>query len=111
MKTPLFASILRDHLKIRIERANQLASVLTEETLRCMQYELEEQKKFFLQREKDLQASYDALKNESLNDMIKRLAAEVVEKEVRQNLSIEQNMDPYSNSTTLILKWKGDEIV
>lgn len=111
MKTPMFAFLLREHLKISIDRANKLASVLTEETLRCMTYELEEQKNFFLQREKDLQARYDALKNESLNDMIKRIAAEVVDKEVRQNLEIEPNPDPYSNSTTPILKWKGDEIV
>lgn len=107
----MFAFLLREHLKISIDRANKLASVLTEETLRCMQLELEEQKKFFLEREKDLQARYDALKNESLNDMIKRLAAEVVEKEVRQNLTIEPNSDPYSHSTTPVLKWKGDEIV
>lgn len=111
MKTPLFAFLLREHLKISIDRANKLASVLTEETLRCMQYELEEQKKVFLQREKDLQARYESLKNESFNDMIKRLAAEVVDKEVKQNLSIEPNSDPFSDSTTPILKWKGDEIV
>ena len=110
MKTPMFASILREHLNISIVRANKLASVLTEETLRCMQYELDEQKTLFIQREKDLQASYDALKNESLTDMIKRLAAEVVEKEIKQNLSIEPNLDPYSDSITPILKWKEEEI-
>ena len=107
----MFAFLLREHLKISIDRANKLAAVLTEETLRCMQYELEEQKEFFLQREKDLQARYDALKNESLNDMIRRIAAEVVDEEVKQNLSIQPNEDPYSDSTTPILKWKGDEIV
>ena len=111
MKTPMFAFLLREHLKISIDRANKLASVLREETLRCMQYELDEQKSFFLQREKDLQARYDALKNESLNDMIKRIAAEVVEKEVKQNLSIEPNPDPYSHSTTPVLEWKGEEIL
>jgi hypothetical protein len=111
MKTPMFAFLLREHLKISIDRANKLASVLKEETLRCMQYELDEQKKFFLQREKDFQARYDALKNESLNDMIKRIAAEVVEKEVKQNLSIEPNPDPYSHSTTPVLEWKGEEIL
>jgi ferric iron reductase protein FhuF len=110
MKTPMFAFLLREHLKISIDRANKLASVLTEETLRCMQYELEEQRNVYLQREKDLQARYDALKNESLNDMIKRIAAEVVEKEVKQNLSIEPNPDPYSHSTTPVLEWKGEEI-
>lgn len=111
MKTPMFAFLLREHLKISIDRANKLASVLTEETLRCMTYELEEQKKYFLEREKDLQARYDALKNESLNDMIKRIAAEVVNEEVKQNLTIEPNSDPYSHSTTPILKWKGNELV
>ena len=110
MKTPAFAFLLREHLKISIDRANKLASVLTEETLRCMQYELEEQKNFFLEREKELQARYDALKNESLNDMIKRIAAEVVSEEVKQNLSIEPNPDPYSDSTAPVLKWKGDEL-
>ena len=110
MKTPCFASLLREHLNISIDRANKLASVLTEETLRCMQYELEEQKEFFLQREKDLQARYDALKNESLTDMIKRIAAEVVDKEIKQNLSIESNQDPYSDSTTPVLDWKGEKI-
>ena len=107
----MFAFLLREHLKISIDRANKLASVLTEETLRCMQYELEEQKKVYLQREKELQARYDALKNESLTDMIKRIATEVVGEEVKQNLSIQPNPDPYSNSTAPILKWKEDEIV
>lgn len=111
MKTPMFAFLLREHLKISIDRANKLASVLTEETLRCMQYELEEQRNVYLKREKDLQARYDALKNESLNDMIKRIAAEVVDKEIKQNLSIEPNPDPYSHSTTPVLEWKGEEIV
>ena len=111
MKTPMFASLLREHLKISVERADKLASVLTEETLRCMQYELEEQKKVYLQREKELTARYDALKNESLNDMIKRIAAEVVNVEVKQNLTIQPNQDPYSHSNTPVLKWKGEEIV
>ena len=111
MKTPMFAFLLREHVKISIDRANKLASVLTEETLRCMQLELEEQKKFFLEREKALKEEIEKLKNESLNDMIKRLAAEVVDKEVKQNLTIEPNSDPYSHSTTPVLKWKGDEIV
>lgn len=110
MKTPMFAFLLREHLKISIDRANKLASVLTEATLRCMQYELEEQKKFFLEREKALKEEIEKLKNESLNDMIKRLAAEVVDKEIKQNLSIEPNPDPYSHSTTPVLEWKGEEI-
>lgn len=76
-----------------------------------MQYELEEQQKYFLEREKELQARYDALKNESLNDMIKRIAAEVVSEEVKKNLTIEPNSDPYSDSTTPVLKWKGNELV
>ena len=107
----MFAFLLREHLKISIDRANKLASVLTEETLRCMQLELEEQKKVYLQREKELNARYEALKNESLHDMIKRLAAEVVNEEVKQNLTIQANDDPYSDSTTPILKWKGEELV
>lgn len=107
----MFAFLLREHLKISIDRANKLASVLTEETLRCMQLELEEQKKVYLQREKELNARYEALKNESLNDMIKRLAAEVVNEEVKRNLTIQANDDPYSHSTTPILKWKGEELV
>ena len=111
MKTPMFASLLRDHLKISADRAAKFASVLTEETLRCTQYELEEQKKFFLEREKELQARYDALNNEPLHAMIKRIAAEVVNEEVKQNLTIEPNSDPYSDSTTPVLKWKGNELV
>lgn len=108
MKTPLFASILRDHLKIRIERANQLASVLTEETLRCMQYELEEQKKFFLEREKALKEEIEKLKNEPLHDMIKRIAAETVEQEVRNNLTVAKNID-YDGYERITTQWNGKD--
>lgn len=111
MKTPMFAFLLREHLKISIDRANKLASVLTEETLRCMQFELEEQKKFFLDREKALKEEMEKMKSEPLHDMIKRIAAEVVNDEVKQNLTIEPNSDPYSDSTTPVLKWKGNELV
>lgn len=111
MKTPMFAFLLREHLKISLDRANKLASVLTEETLRCMQYELEEQKKFFLDREKALKEEMEKIKSEPLHDMIKRIAAEVVNEEVKQNLTIEPNSDPYSDSTTPVLKWKGNELV
>lgn len=108
MKTPLFASILRDHLKIRIERANQLASVLTEETLRCMQYELEEQKKFFLEREKALKEEIEKLKSEPLHDMIKRIAAETVEQEVRNNLTVTKNID-YDGYERITTQWNGKD--
>lgn len=111
MKTPMFAFLLREHLKISIDRANKLASVMTEETLRCMQYELEEQKKFFLEREKALKEEMEKLKTEPLHDMIKRIAAEVVNEEVKQNLTIEPNSDPYTYFTTPVLKWKGNELV
>lgn len=111
MKTPMFAFLLREHLKISIDRANKLAAVMTEETLRCMQLELEEQKKFFLEREKALKEEIEKVKSEPLHDMIKRIAAEVVNEEVKQNLTIEPNSDPYSHSTTPVLKWKGNELV
>ena len=108
MKTPLFASILREHLKIRMERANQLASVLTEETLRCMQYELEEQKKFFLEREKALKEEIEKLKNEPLHDTIKRIAAETVEQEVRNNLTVTKEID-YDGYERISTQWNGKE--
>lgn len=78
MKTPMFAFLLREHLKISIDRANKLAAVMTEETLRCMQLELEEQKKLFLEREKALKEEIEKVESEPLHDMIKRIAAEVV---------------------------------
>lgn len=108
MKTPLFASILREHLKIRMERANQLASVLTEETLRCMQYELEEQKKFFLEREKALKEEIEKLKNEPLHDTIKRIAAETVEQEVRNNLTVTKEID-YDGYERITTQWNGKD--
>ena len=108
MKTPLFASILREHLKIRMERANQLASVLTEETLRCMQYELEEQKKFFLEREKALKEEIEKLKSEPLHDTIKRIAAETVEQEVRNNLTVTKEID-YDGYERITTQWNGKD--
>ena len=108
MKTPLFASILREHLKIRMERANQLASVLTEETLRCMPYELEEQKKFFLEREKALKEEIEKLKNEPLQEMIKRIAAETVEQEVRNNLTVTKEID-YDGYERITTQWNGKD--
>lgn len=108
MKTPLFASILREHLKIRMERANQLASVLTEETLRCMQYELEEQKKFFLEREKALKEELEKVKSEPLQEMIKRIAAETVEQEVRNNLTVTKEID-YDGYERITTQWNGKD--
>lgn len=108
MKTPLFASILREHLKISIDRADKLASVLTEETLRCMQYELEEQKKFFLEREKALKEEIEKLKNEPLHDMIKRIAAETVEQEVRNSLTVTKNID-YDGYERITTQWNGKD--
>lgn len=108
MKTPLFASILRDHIKISIERADKLASVLTEETLRCMQYELEEQKKFFLEREKALKEELEKVKNEPLQEMIKRIAAETVEQEVRNNLTVTKEID-YDGYERITTQWNGKD--
>lgn len=108
MKTPLFASILRDHLKISIDRADKLASVLTEETLRCMQYELEEQKKFFLEREKALKEELEKVKSEPLQEMIKRIAAETVEQEVRNNLTVTKEID-YDGYERITTQWNGKD--
>ena len=108
MKTPLFASILRDHIKISIDRADKLASVLTEETLRCMQYELEEQKKFFLEREKALKEEIEKLKSEPLQEMIKRIAAETVEQEVRNNLTVTKEID-YDGYERITTQWNGKD--
>lgn len=108
MKTPLFASILRDHLKISIDRADKLASVLTEETLRCMQYELEEQKKFFLEREKALKEELEKVKSEPLQEMIKRIASETVEQEVRNNLTVTKEID-YDGYERITTQWNGKD--
>lgn len=108
MKTPMFAFLLREHLKISLDRANKLASVLTEETLRCMQFELEEQKKFFLDREKALKEEMEKLKNEPLHDMIKRIAAETVEQEVRNNLTVTKEID-YDGYERITTQWNGKD--
>lgn len=108
MKTPMFAFLLREHLKISLDRANKLASVLTEETLRCMQFELEEQKKFFLEREKALKEEMEKMKSESLHDMIKRIAAETVEQEVRNNLTVTKNID-YDGYERITTQWNGED--
>jgi hypothetical protein len=104
----MFAFLLREHLKISIDRANKLASVLTEETLRCMTYELEEQKKFFLEREKALKEEIEKVNSEPLRDMIKRIAAETVGEEVRNNLTVTKDID-YDGFERISTQWNGTE--
>lgn len=62
----------------------------------------------FLEREKALEAEIEKLKNEPLRDMIKRIAAETVKEEVRNNLTVTKDID-YDGCERISTQWDGKD--
>lgn len=107
------ASIIRDHAKISQENAQKLQELIIEACFKPqLGVEIELAKKPLLKEICDLQAQLDLLKSESLDDKIRRITKEVVADEVKANLTISEDNDPYSGrrDPCWTLQWGGQEI-
>ena len=107
------ASIIREHAKISQENALKLQDLIVEACFKPqLGVEIELAKKPLLKEICDLQAQLDLLKSESLDNKIRRIAKEVVVDEVRENLTISEDTDPFSGrrDPRWTLQWGGNEI-
>jgi len=100
--------ILRNHLRISEDKANELAKILHDE----VEKEKEKVRQEYVKKMEEQAARYEKtiedMKNESLDSMIRRIAAETVKKSVKENLTVEAyNQDGYIHSH---LEWNGEEI-
>jgi C-terminal processing protease CtpA/Prc len=81
--------ILRNHLRISEDKANELAKVLHDE----VEKEKEKVRQEYVKKMEEQAARYEKIiedmKNESLDSMVRRIAAETVKKSVKENLSLE----------------------
>jgi hypothetical protein len=81
--------ILRNNLRISEDKANELAKILHDE----VEKEKEKVRQEYIKKMEEQAASYEKtiedMKNESLDSMIRRIAAETVKKSVKKNLSLE----------------------
>lgn len=81
--------ILRNHLRISEDKANELAKVLHDE----VEKEKEKVRQEYVKKMEEQAARYEKtiedMKNESLDSMIRRIAEETVRKSVMENLSLE----------------------
>lgn len=107
------ASIIREHAKISQENAQKLQDIIIEACFKPqLGVEIELAKKPLLKEICDLQAQIDQLKSESIDNMIRRIAKEVVADEVRENLTINEDCDPFSGrkDPRWTLQWGGHEL-
>jgi len=83
--------ILRNKLRISEEKANELAKILHDEVEK--EKEKDKVRQEYIKKMEEQAASYEKtiedMKNESLDSMVKRIAAETVEKSIRENLTLE----------------------
>ena len=100
--------ILRNHLRISEDKANELAKVLHDE----VEKEKEKVRQEYVKKMEEQAAKYEKtiedMKNESLDSMIRRIAAETVKKSVKENLTIEVNNN-WDGNIHSHLEWNGEE--
>lgn len=101
--------ILRNNLRISEDKANELAKVLHDE----VEKEKEKVRQEYVKKMEDLATMYENtiehMKNESLDAMVRRIAAETVEKSIRENLSLEIHAWGGADVNGH-LEWNGEEI-
>lgn len=107
---------------VDIIRENVRASLNTAQTARdqimaeCVEpliaFEVEQAKTPLQKRIAELEAQIEKMKNESFDAMVRRIAKEVVADEVRENLTISEDTDPFSGrrDPRWTLQWGGTEI-
>ena len=98
--------ILRNNLRISEDKANELAKVLHDEV------EKEKVRQEYVKKMEEQAARYEKtiedMKNESLDSMIRRIAAETVKKSVKENLSLEIHAWGGADVNGH-LEWNGEE--
>ena len=81
--------ILRNNLRISEDKANELAKILHDE----VEKEKEKVRQEYVKKMEEQAARYEKIiedmKNESLDSMVRRIAAETVEKTIKENLTLE----------------------
>lgn len=81
--------ILKNHLRISEDKANELAKVLHDE----VENEKEKVRQEYVKKMEEQAARYEKtiedMKNESLDAMIRRIAEETVKKSIKENLTLE----------------------
>lgn len=101
--------ILRNNLRISEDKANELTKLLQVE----VEKEKEKVRQEYIKKMEEQAASYEKtiedMKNESLDSMVKRIAAETVEKSIRENLSLEIHAWGGADVNGH-LEWNGKEI-
>lgn len=99
--------ILRNNLRISEDKANELAKILQEE----VEKEKEKVRQEYVKKMEEQAAWYektiDAMKNESLDAMVRRIAEETVKKSVMENLTVESYYD--DGNIRSHLEWNGKE--
>ena len=107
---PGLISALRNNARMSQETAEKIEKIVAEQVVQPL---LEAQQKslteMFLKREKVVLDELEQLKNESLADMIRRISREEIEESIRDNLTVENEYDEYSNDSRPHLKWNGEE--
>lgn len=109
MNFPDLTATIRENARISYETAIKIEHALYEKVIgpHLAQFEKELTAKF-LERENALEAEIEKLKNEPLRDMIKRIAAETVEEEVCNNLSVDYRVDA-DGYKRVYPEWNGKE--
>lgn len=100
--------ILRNNLRISEDKANELAKILHDE----VEKEKEKVRQEYVKKMEEQAARYEktieGMKNESLDSMIRRIAAETVEKTIKENLTLEIHAWGGADVNGH-LEWNGDE--
>lgn len=109
MNFPDLTSVIRENARLSHETAYKIEKALYEKVIgpHLAKFEKELTAKF-LEREKALEAEIEKLKNEPLRDMIKRIAAETVEEEVLNNLTVTKGID-YDGYERISTQWNGKD--
>lgn len=81
--------ILRNHLRISEDKANELAKVLHDEVEKEKEKVRQEYAKKMEEQAARYEKTIEDMKNESIDSMVRRIAGETVKKCVKENLSIE----------------------
>ncbi len=99
--------ILRNNLRISEDKANELAKILHDE----VEKEKEKVRQEYIKKMEEQAAKYEKtiedMKNESLDAMIRRIAAETVEKSVKESLTVE--VYNHDGNIQRHLEWNGEE--
>lgn len=103
--------IIKNAIRISADNANLLASRIQLE----LDKEIASIKATYEEKLQKLTEDYEtkiaSMKNESMESMIRRIATEEVEKNIKSRLTVEETFDPYSGrkDSSWHLEWNGKE--